>query len=317
MKKYLVVLPFLLMALFMTSCDKEAELKDTTYTTMAISFEPSHLRRDYRVLFNGNTDNVVSPYKPVKVDIYRKADDKLVFSGEYQPTDTLKLIHPVGSDSLAFYSKDLYKAFSPQIVYSGDESELYDVYLGNEKIGVSAVDISYVSLKDFPIELKIIQKSTSATVFKQELSSSLSTVFTVLQLSSTDFLYVPPVDEPLPAENAFKIRFFYSVTVLSEPVKLSLYITNSVGENTEFFKDVELSPNSISDYIEVPYDFYKDGTNVVNFYYDLTNSKGEKLVDHDVIMIRDDGVNYSFMTYNFDGVSSGYWLPVNSLWIKR
>lgn len=303
-----------------TSCSLNEDLKDTSYTTMAISFDPQQLAGDYKIIINGNTENAVSTSKPAKVDIYRKTDNRLVFSGMYLPTDSLKLIHPIGTDSLVLFSNEKYMGFSPQISYS-DDPELYDVYLGKEKIKVSTVDVSYVSISSLPVNLRIVEKATSTTVYTQELNSESPTTFTLLQLSSNEFLNVPMENEPLPSDKSFKVRFFCTSKILKEPVKLILYIVDGYGQNMKFFTTLDLSPDKLSKYIEVPYDYYKDGKKQVNFYYDIENDRGEKLVDHTtnkkaLIMIRNDGVNYSFMTFQLEELGSP-WLRVNSLWIER
>lgn len=315
-----LILPILLL---LTSCNTLGDENSSSggYISTHIEFLPNSLSNNYKITFNGQELNSRDFYTSINspkgvIEVYSKNDNKQVFKQEINLSHngTIKFVRPVGRE-LTIYSDKEYKVFFPNIKFiNNDEKNHYILKLG-DYVMIPGED-NYIPVEYLPDSMMIIMNNEQANkVYSRELTTETEHTLEILQLSKDLFLDASGSNnEENPAANEFKIRFFYTIEDFpnNSKLKFDLFLCDKSGKNEQFFKSIELEANKMGEYLTVPYDYYKDGSNIVNFFYDVTDQKGNKVVDHKVsnkyrVALRNTGVTYSFMTYRFKTRSPGGW----------
>lgn len=304
MRKYFFLL--LLLISLVTSCDTEQKLMDDTLVPVQVTFDPPTLESKYKILVNGSLERyVANDMDSAFINIISLQNDAEVLKKYIKLKKENIIIQPVGSSTLDLYLPEIYKSCNPNIEYlNEDYKSRYSIYLGDNKItnGIS----NYILRKDLPETIKIVDDLSNKSVYSQEFDNESNSLLNLLQLSEDMFLMSSDNNQTAPANNVFKIRFFYPSSDFPNIKKMNihLWIIDRKGQNEQDFASFDLEPNTLSNYLEVKYDFYQDGSNMVNFYFDLTDDQGNKIVDHKInkkatVLTRNMGVSYSFITFKF------------------
>lgn len=278
MKKYLVVLPFLIMALFMTSCDKEAELKDTAYITLSFSFTNAS-QQLYKIHFDGKeiTDGhaLLKKNHQGLLEVFAKGNDNPQLQTEITAgKDSVIRLIEIADDKFDIYDSKKYVRYKPNVIYMDGVAEQYEAKFAG--IPITYIGENYYNVEQSRGSLEIFKKGEKTPVYtSEEISLSPNYPLTVLQLSETEFLFSPTDNEPNPSSKQYsKVRIFYTSSALPNVEAIKVIIYAFPGISMSEFKPIatieNLKVGEFSDYFTIDWNYYAPAE-PVGFCYDIIN----------------------------------------------
>lgn len=265
----------------MTSCDKEAELKDTSYKMSKVSFKYPYNARDYYTIkVNGQDtgwDGTV--YLPVNVssvnlEVLEKETGTSVFTmNDVSMDQSLNLIKIPGKQ-IDVYSEDKYSLVNVSILDEQGRALSADDFTasfnGQDLDFSSGVGTDNYFLKeDLEQEGLFILKDKNGTeLYKQsQIALKANGTLTVMksQYSSSGFLYFPSIDDPVDKYHPI-LRFLYFNEGKDSfkgaiKLKIKLYSKNNKTPSLDkqFIGETELLPGLISDGVTIDLNKYWPG----------------------------------------------------------
>lgn len=317
MEKNLWLLVVLFVPILITGCDKNAELNETVAGYYMLSAEfvyPSNAGSNYYILFNNDTikgNCLVTRSNPSgTLKVIEKGKTEPAYAEELVLTDNTIVQFLKLGDEIDTYSEDKYTQFSIDIKWAtvNDNAKYKATYNGLE-LNTGQYNKNYVSKDQLTGTLQLEKIDDGSVVLDKEVTIEPYATLTFLQLSTTEFLEMPPGEEEDPESDDYKkVRVYYTLTdeLTEESYTIKFYAFDSwvfdMEQTVPLDYEFEIKAGVISQYIlvygrmfentsEYPgptiltYDLIaKDGTvvrehdpNVVSIYFDDTNWDGDYL----------------------------------------
>lgn len=217
MKKKVYILVSLLV-LILTSCDNEGQFVDDGYARVEVSFiYPSIAISNYKILFNEEEINSGVGYIDKNnltgaLEIYENTTNKLIFSEKisFESNKKIQLIKLPDQD-IEIYDTDKYTQFNLNITWiSSEQSALYEATLNGRELDFGN---NYISIDDLNGTFQLQKIDDSTIVMDKDVTVESNGNLVLMQLSSTDFLFVGNEEEESPESDYFsKVRFYYTST---------------------------------------------------------------------------------------------------------
>lgn len=287
--KYLLIC--CLYPLLLLSCDKEEEMKDTSYVDFTITFVNVENPKSYKIFFNGKEvkdGHVLSKEnEPGLLEVFKtgSANPKLNTDIVAKKNSNIRIIE-LADDKFDIYDEKKYYPFDVSILYMEGQSNLYEAKFNGMPLQNNGTN--YCNIENSKGVLQIFKKGENVPSFtSNEISLSPNYKVNILQLSNKDFLLNPKDSEPNPPSKQYsKVRIFYTSSALPNVEAIKLIIYAFPGISMSEFKPIatidELKVGEFSNYFTIDWDYYAP-TEPVAFCYDIINIKtGEKIIDYNV-----------------------------------
>ncbi|MFC4673832.1 hypothetical protein [Dysgonomonas termitidis] len=256
-----------LVLLSITSCSTDEELNDAVdgfYTLNADFVSPSNIRSNYAILFNNDTIKntyYVGRANPSGIlTVFEKGNKEPVYTEELKLTSNMNVQFIKLGDKIDTYSDDKYTKFSLDIKWATNEDrDKYKATFNGSELNTEQGNINYVLTEALTGSLQLKKIDDGNLVLDREITVEPNGTFTFLQLSSTEFLAMPPGDEEDPESNNYKkIRVYYTITdddLREESYTIKFYTFDSWLYDKEQVVDIgyefEIKAGELSPYILV------------------------------------------------------------------
>lgn len=269
---------------FLSSCDKNNELDEDVngYYSFRVSFLPEGYETNYSVVFNNvevKSEGYVNRKKATgRLEIFQKGSVTPEFSKEVIITENNEIIKliKVGEHPLDIYDADNYVTFKPVVLFQEGQDENYVVRFNG--IDLKNRTTNYLPKNDLTGTLEILKKEESNPLLIQDITIVPESQLNFMQLSESDFLFIPENNEPTPESKQYtKVRFFYTQNDFpqSKNLKLIIFLTDKKYKKFYEAHTILLKPGEISEYVLI--DHFHFNENFIRAVYDLididTNTK--------------------------------------------
>lgn len=284
MKKIINYIVITLLLFSVASCDKTDELNENVsgYYSFSVSFLPEGSETDYTIIFNDSevkSDGYVSRKNSTgKLEIFRKGSTTPEFSKEVTITENNEIIKliKVGEQPLDIYNADNYASFKPVVLFQEGQDENYQIRFNG--IDLKNRTTNYLPKNDLTGTLEILKKEEITPLLIQDITIEPESQLNFMQLSESDFLFIPENNESAPESKQYtKVRFFYTQNDFpqSKNLKLTIFLTDKKYKKFHEAYTLFLKPGEISEYILIDHFYFSE--NFIRGVYDLidvdTNTK--------------------------------------------
>lgn len=221
MKKIINYIAIALVLFSVVSCNSEEDLIseiDGFYTLSADFVSPANIRSNYDILFNSDTIKsiyYINRADPTgKLTVFEKGKKEPVYTEELTLTSNKNIQFIKLGNKIDTYSEDKYTKFSLDIKWAThEERDKYKATFNGFELNTEQGNINYVLTESLTGILQLKKVDDGYLVIDREVTVEPNGTFTFLQLSSIEFLAMPPGDEDDPESNDYKkIRVYYTLT---------------------------------------------------------------------------------------------------------
>jgi hypothetical protein len=284
-----------LFLLSITGCDTSEELNDAVegyYRITAEFVSPSNIRSNYDILFNNDTIKHTYTYNVGRTNptgilrVFEKGNREPVYTEELRLTSDRNIQFIKLGDEIDTYSDDKYTTFSLDIKWATHEDQdKYEATFNGFVLNIRQFDnTNYVLKEALTGRLRLKKIDDGNIVLDKEVTIEPNGTVTFLQLSSIDFVVVPPGDEEDPVSDDYKkIRVYYTLTsqLTEESYTIKFYTFDAWLWDEEQKVDIgyefEIKAGELSPYIIVYGRTFENETGdggVVGLTYDLIAKDG-------------------------------------------
>lgn len=316
---------FAILALMSYSCDINGEFIDEGYNEMATSFMPQYISSNYRVTFNGRNSPYISKGEDfVKIEVFEKNSDSeqpILVENNWSVSNPITFVQSLGG-KLGIYSKDEYWEFTPTVIFSENATN-YSVRFESNELEVG--HINYIDKEDLPGRLIIKNKVDNQQLYSEEITVNSPQIFTIIQLSSTDFLGVNEENKPEdPEVETFKVRFLYTQDAFPDYPELKLvlyYMSLGFDQFSDPVATIILRANELSEYVTINPNYFNEGKTYGIFDLIDPNNENDYIVnnledlDPSVDYTLNSSNKYKFLTFRFTDINHTGHNGVRTNWI--
>lgn len=322
--KYYYLL-FAILALMLNSCDTNGEFIDEGYNEVGTSFMPQNISSNYRVTFNGKESPYIGKGEEfVKIEVFEKNSDSeqpILVENNWSVSQPITFVQSLG-EKLGTYSKEEYLEFTPAVVFSENATnysvqfESYELQLGS---------INYIAKEDLPGTLSIKNKADNQQLYSEEITVNSPQTFTIIQLSTTDFLGVNEENKPEdPEVGTFKVRFLYTQDAFPDYPELKLvlyYMSLGFDQFSDPVATITLKANELSEYVTINQNYFNEGTTYGIFDLIDPNDESNYIVnnlddlDPSIDYTLNSSNKYKFLTFRFTDMNHTGHNGVRTNWI--
>jgi hypothetical protein len=284
-----------LLLLSLTGCDTDAGRNDSLegyYSLTAEFVSPSDIGNDYVILFNSDTIKYARRYPVGRTNptgilrVFEKGNREPVYTEELRLTSDINIQFIKLGDKIDTYSADKYTTFTLDIKWATrEDQDRYEATFNGFVLNARQFDnTNYVLKEALTGRLRLKKIDDGEIVLDKEVTIEPNGTVTFLQLSSIDFVVVPPGDEEDPVSDDYKkVRVYYTLTdeLTEESYTIKFYTFDAWLWDEEQTVDIgyefEIKAGELSPYITVygrTFENEAGDGGVVSLAYDLIAKDG-------------------------------------------
>lgn len=317
-----------------TSCSTDEDLNNTVdgFYTLNVDFvSPSNISNNYNILFN--SDTIKNTYYVSRTNssgiltVFEKGNEEPVYKKELKLMNNTNIQFIKQGDKIDIYTDDKYTKFSLDIKWATHEDQnKYKATFNGYELNTEQGNINYILKDALTGTLQLRKIDDGDLVLNKDITIEPNGTFTFLQLSSNEFLAMPPGNEEDPQSDDYKkIRVYYTLTddLKEESYIIKFFSFDSWVYDKEQVIDIgyelEIKAGELSPYILVYGRTFENENNdggPAFLTYDLIAKDGTVVREHDPNQVtisfndQDWGGNYlkylnKFETYSINFISGG------------